>query len=687
MISRTPRSGDLTVSPRGGPLTNGRCCGIIAPFRGHTAFCRSTFPVETWSGAGLTVRSGGGGEACLDRSLKSIARAYLGEASFDALHMFFSEIWANAPGYRYRVFMARRCFDLNEIFLKIASADGELDQYDLTGMMSNYALPLYAGEVARRYAETGRIDSILIVDDIIIHGRTIQRLLYDFEKDVEQALRRLGAGDETLYTELHRKLTDAVTIRVYLANKGRFLVDVDYFWKLSWTSCVDRIKWQETSQRISWLIQDSEVANTSFVVSALGEPEALPQQTPSAWKRFSWTLRERVETFYFSRLNDETAQGGAILLAVRSYLVRDALGNRRRLFIPFVFGGTAYGVTLEKLWANLSVSMEHVSRTWAEARDLPLLKRYVPGTLKVQLVYLIFSAVALRRFFESVYGGVPEDIRYDLEKAGRSFGAAEDTGALLEAVLDGGSAAEYCEKCLRMSFQGFSEDSLGWEGLEQPPDERTRFRLNREMENLLFQIGLRSEREAFQLTEGHRIFYPESGCNDICSFYEFIGDPKFREYPLCFRLASALMLADAGVGSINLKAADTREELVFRAGEQALFCKPRQYAPFISALIMIENLYYPYGEKTVIDQVEKFQAYLRHRLPLDWEAYPSLGELVEDLYSIGQQINMWNINLYFSVELPPDGRKRTRREQLQQAFQMQEDIRAVCREYLATQRY
>ena len=133
----------------------------------------------------------------MGRDLRSVAETYLGERHFESLSTFFKKIWTNTPQYRYRVFMARRCFNLNEIFMKILLEKRE--GYDLTGMMSNQALLLQAEDVARRYVETGKIDPILIVDDIIIHGRTIQKLLYDFEETVGRALERLGAGSGPLY--------------------------------------------------------------------------------------------------------------------------------------------------------------------------------------------------------------------------------------------------------------------------------------------------------------------------------------------------------------------------------------------------------------------------------------------------------------------------------------------------------
>ncbi len=618
----------------------------------------------------------------MGRDLRSVAETYLGERHFESLSTFFKKIWTNTPQYRYRVFMARRCFNLNEVFMKILLEKRE--GYDLTGMMSNQALLLQAEDVARRYVETGKIDPILIVDDIIIHGRTIQKLLYDFEETVGRALERLGAGSGPLYGNLHKNLTDAVSIQVYLANKGKFLLSTDYFWRLSWVSHVERIEWQEISQRISWLLQDSEIANTSFVISALSNQKILP--ISPKWKRVQWRLRERKETVYFSRLRSDAPEGGEILLSVRSYPVCDVAGNRRLLFVPFVFGGESHWLSSEELWPSFTLLLRELFEKRSHQPDFPPLRENIPATLRVQLVHLFFSAVVLRRFCEDMYGGIPERLEYDLEKVGRNFGAPE-IGVLLKEVLRNSPISAFCERYMQMHFQGFSEEEIAWEREEETPDDWMRFRLNRDLEDLIFKVGLESEREAFLQIQEYRIFYPENETGDVCSFYELIGDKKVRQYPLCYRLASALMLADAGVGSLTPKDAKGRERLMFRAGEQALFCKARQYTVFIPALITIENQYYQYGKKAVIDQAEKFQAYLEEHLSFDRNVFSSLGELIREMYSVGQQVGMWNINLLFSVEPAPYLPEPARIDQLREVSREQDRIQALCGEYLASQRY
>ena len=57
------------------------------------------------------------------------------------------------------------------------------------------------------------------------------------------------------------------------------------------------------------------------------------------------------------------------------------------------------------------------------------------------------------------------------------------------------------------------------------------------------------------------------------------------------------------------------------------------------------------------------------------------------MYSVGQQVGMWNINLLFSVEPAPYLPEPARIDQLREVSREQDRIQALCGEYLASQRY
>ena len=43
---------------------------------------------------------------------------------------------------------------------------------------------------------------------------------------------------------------------------------------------------------------------------------------------------------------------------------------------------------------------------------------------------------------------------------------------------------------MQMHFQGFSEEEIAWEREEETPDDWMRFRLNRDLEDLIFKVGV-----------------------------------------------------------------------------------------------------------------------------------------------------------------------------------------------------
>ena len=74
------------------------------------------------------------------------------------------------------------------------------------------------------------------------------------------------------------------------------------------------------------------------------------------------------------------------------------------------------------------------------------------------------------------------------------------------------------------------EEEIAWEREEETPDDWMRFRLNRDLEDLIFKVGLESEREAFLQIQEYRIFYPENETGDVLIILIFNCDESRYEY-------------------------------------------------------------------------------------------------------------------------------------------------------------
>ena len=112
------------------------------------------------------------------RSNEKLVRSSFSEEEYGKLLQFFQGIWQSNAAYK--VFMARRAFNLNFAFMEIKDVQYK-DEYKVEGIMSNTALLLCAEEIADRYRLTGHFPRIIIADDLLIHGRGIMKLIDNLE--------------------------------------------------------------------------------------------------------------------------------------------------------------------------------------------------------------------------------------------------------------------------------------------------------------------------------------------------------------------------------------------------------------------------------------------------------------------------------------------------------------------------
>ena len=121
-------------------------------------------------------------------------------------------------------------------------------------------------------------------------------------------------------------------------------------------------------------------------------------------------------------------------------------------------------------------------------------------------------------------------------------------------------------------------------------------------------------------------------------------------------------------------------------GGMAILAYARQLTLYMPSLLSIENIYYPYGKHVVVEEAKKFQTYLYEREYFPDELkLPDLGQFVENMYSIGYQINDFNINLLHSYESPYHYNSRT--EEINEAWKQLYEILDLCKEFLNSRRY
>ena len=155
---------------------------------------------------------------------------------FDGLYAYFSKILEG--GFRYIVLMSRRCQVLYRLFKLIFEYDKKIINTKAI-ILSDKALPFYWDKI-----ENG--DRIAVIDDILVHGRTISEI-YEIIKNSDKK------------TEIR--------LFCYQADQNMDCLSEEAARNLSVSYPAGTKEWRELSDKLVNCIQISNMPYTSFVTS------------------------------------------------------------------------------------------------------------------------------------------------------------------------------------------------------------------------------------------------------------------------------------------------------------------------------------------------------------------------------------------------------------------------------------
>ena len=199
------------------------------------------------------------------KRLDNYNRSVLGEDYYLLAKDFFKEVWESTA--RYKVFLARRCLNLMYAFYRTEYSK-PLENADKT-FYTDGSLLANAYEIAESYITWNVVPEILIVDDILIHGRTLTRILDRLINMVYDYLTKKEISKDK--SEVEYDILCSVSIKVMVQNDKPMLIKDVYYQKLESKSDMSDVwtprRWHELSSRISRLVSESYFYNTSFVIS------------------------------------------------------------------------------------------------------------------------------------------------------------------------------------------------------------------------------------------------------------------------------------------------------------------------------------------------------------------------------------------------------------------------------------
>ena len=182
------------------------------------------------------------------------------------------------------------------------------------------------------------LPEITIADDSISYGRAITSVMNQLE---EQVLKSIESADDKKMQEAAKLLwaeykRQHISIQVYAKKDQTNLLKEPYTEIVKSAVTLPHYQWNDLSNRICELINNTNTANAAFVFSQgisdeVGEPDEWTK--PEGWQKIDWTYREHRQVVFFYSIPENTSQYKAIC-SIRC--VECSVKNSYRL-IPFIF--------------------------------------------------------------------------------------------------------------------------------------------------------------------------------------------------------------------------------------------------------------------------------------------------------------------------------------------------------------
>ena len=524
---------------------------------------------------------------------------------------FIDHIEQMVPEYDYVCARERRCFNLVARFLP------ELD------VISTHALTLKYAEIAEYYKKNRRFPRILILDDLMIHGRSIAKLLQQLEDMLVIKLLDMGVlkrSDNYRYT-VYRDLADAVTIYVYARNAGVIFLADAYQERIRAVKKLYADEMRDLSFQLSHKMGQWDIANTSYVYSVRSEviTDCLLAQKDgrigsSDWVRKTWSYGSE-EMVLYVRLHGRKSVNR--IDTIRFFPGRCSDKQPWRDPLPLLTSFSLFGDLQESVLRNLFVKVYCILQEAGLYNLADILKEdpndqinFILLQTQTQLISFILSVAMLLDFCMDV---IPQDrfddimMQGDIWKISRNFGRRADIRPELLQLRKKTLRNKLKETILRVIDEEAEEliQVNPLDALVQVQRNRNTTRdymafVNNEVRRAIYHVGMTSERKAYEQSARPYRFMPEeyqerTGRDGVISLRELAEKKQFgacAESVFSY-LASFIAMMDSCAVSVRTKAivGINGERMICtlaKAGEMASFYLPEKVAMFIPVFAVLE---------------------------------------------------------------------------------------------------
>lgn len=185
----------------------------------------------------------------------------LGESLYYYCVSLFQEVFERQS--TFKIIMTRRCFSLYKIIAPILSSKGISNRCG--EIITDHALPLRINEISKALMnqiqnKDSKSDTVIVVDDIIIYGRTVNNLLDNIISGVKDA-------NNIENNEITHMLLNHMRVLCITQNLWNSKIRDEYKPLVLARTYSTSLTCKNKSCKFSELIKSADVANTSYIVS------------------------------------------------------------------------------------------------------------------------------------------------------------------------------------------------------------------------------------------------------------------------------------------------------------------------------------------------------------------------------------------------------------------------------------
>lgn len=557
---------------------------------------------------------------------RTVAEAILGEKFYQGLKNFYASIWEDDA--EYKVCLVRRSFVLERLFLEMEGR--VIDTFDEHGVMTDSAILSLCPQIAEYYRDKHYFPSILICDDILIHGRAINSFLIQLENQIIRSLKEMKC--EIDEADVRTRLSFAITIHVYTKNNEPSIILSRYLTRIKSDEIQEAFVWRDLSNRIAILISESGRANANFILASYATKKDFGEEI-KGFRRISTFYRGNKQTVYIRKRDYGTG-----MKAIYTFRINHKSLNGKYAVLPFVIlsgidkDGKIYLV--QKIQEALeNDTFRQIIKGW-EANSQRTLNEFISCVLSRNLLLSLKQDAALD-------DSILEDSA-EVSKIACNYGNSREVYELISYIysvlLFTMEELDEILKTATMSSQpiiSFGSDN------EIANEECNILDM---MEKEISKAGCDAEAEAYEYKNREYAPSEVQYKEEKLSVEQLLR--KNAKSSIESAVAYMFQFMDEGFMVLSVykscQEAAERYEQFCKAGEQSLMIEPLNLYEYLPLLTAITRKCQGAG-LDVYEEIDNFVA--KSSIKIDKNVVNTWKEFLENLKRMGQSIEDWDFNM------------------------------------------